>query len=128
MSTTMSYNGALVLPNNYVVMSEDEMCYVEGGSHNVILNKGYLIKNNCLAEAGRLLERHMVAGMTQMQIAKEIYAHAVTKYTFEALPKWVREMPYARDVYNSAANGAYIADGGDTPGRQMFYNTVWAVL
>ena len=38
------------------------------------------------------------------------------------------EMTYARDVYKSAANGAYIADGGDTAGRQKFYDAVWAVL
>lgn len=70
MSTTMSYVEALVLPKNNVAMSEEEMCYVEGGSYNLILNPGYLVKNNCLAEAGRLLERHMVSGMTQLQIAQ----------------------------------------------------------
>ena len=124
----MTYDGALVMPSSYAVMNEEEMIYVEGGSHNVTLNTDYLKKNYCLAEAGKLLERQMVSGMTQMQIAKEIYAHAVTKYLFEALPKWVREMPFARDVYESAANGAYIADGGDTAGRQKFYDAVWAVL
>lgn len=125
---TMTYEGALVMPSGYAVLNEGEMTYVEGGSHNVTLNTGFLIKNNCLAEAGRLLERHMVVKMTQLQIAKEIYAHAVTKYVFEKLPKWVREMPYAREVYGSAADGAYITDGGDTLGRQRFYNTVWTVL
>lgn len=28
----MCYDGALVMPKNYVVMSEDEMTYVEGGA------------------------------------------------------------------------------------------------
>ncbi|MDD6069918.1 MAG: hypothetical protein PUC12_03780 [Clostridiales bacterium] len=124
----MCYDGALVMPSSYAVMSEDEMTYVEGGSHNVILSKKFLNKNNCLAEAGRLIHRQMVVRMTQQQIAKEIYAHAVTKYVFEALPKWVREMPVARDVYRSASDGAYIADGGDTGKRQAFYNTVWKIL
>ena len=124
----MSFNEALIMPSNYAVMSEDEMCYVEGGSHNVTLNKGYLIKNNCLAEAGKLLERHMISGMTKLQIAKEIYAHAVVKYALEALPKSVREMSGVKGIYSSAADGAYIADGGDTATRQAFYNAVWAVL
>lgn len=36
-------------------------------------------------------------------------------------------MPGANGVYNSAANGAYIADGGDTTERQAFYKAVWTL-
>lgn len=39
MSTTMSYDGALVMPSNYALMSEDEMCYLEGGATYKASNK-----------------------------------------------------------------------------------------
>ena len=124
----MCYTAALKMPSSYAVMNEEEMTYLEGGSYNVPLSRAYLKKNYCLAEATKLLERQMVSGMTQMQIAQEIYAHAVTKYFFETLPEWVRKMPIAREVYSSAADGAYIDDKGDSDVRQVFYSTVWAVL
>ena len=32
----MCYEGALVMPSNYVVMDEEEMTYVEGGAKKLI--------------------------------------------------------------------------------------------
>ncbi len=36
----MTYNGALVMPKSYAVMTEDEMCYTEGGALSRVLYWG----------------------------------------------------------------------------------------
>lgn len=120
----LCYEGELVMPSNYAVMNEEEMTYVEGGSARLRTVKSYLNKNTCLAEASRLIERRIVARMTQMQIAKEIYAHAFAKYKFKALPSWVRKKPEMVMLYNKSAY-VDIDDGGDTAVRQALYNIVW---
>lgn len=38
----MCYDGALVMPSSYAVMSEEEMTYVEGGFFNIFGGKGYV--------------------------------------------------------------------------------------
>ncbi len=73
----MNYDGVLVMPSSYAVMNEEEMTYVEGGNARLKTTKSYLKKNTCLAEASHLIERQIVTGMTQLQIAKEIYAHSL---------------------------------------------------
>lgn len=62
--------------------------------------------------------------MTQLQIAKEIYAHAFIKYKYISLPKWVKNMSGMKDIYNRASY-VDIDNGGDTAVRQAVYNAVW---
>ena len=122
----MCYDGALVMPSNYAVMNEEEMTYVEGGNATLSMKRAYLNKNTCLAEASNLLTRGIVTGMTQMQIAQEIYAHAFIKYKFDSLPSWVSQMPIARSAYKSVNNGIDIEDGGDKRvGYMQLYAIVW---
>ena len=120
----MIYEKELVMPSSYAVLSEEEMTYVEGGSTRLKTIRSYLNKNTCLAEASHLIERQIVTGMSQLQIAKEIYAHAFVKYKYSALPNWVKNMSGMKDVYNRATY-VDIDDGGDTAIRQAIYNTVW---
>lgn len=120
----MYYDGVLEMPSNYEVMNEEEMTYVEGGNARLKTTKSYLNKNTCLAEASHLIERRIVTGMTQLQIAKEIYAHAFIKYKYISLPKWVKNMSGMKDIYNRASY-VDIDNGGDTAVRQVVYNAVW---
>lgn len=120
----MNYDGMLVMPSNYAVMEEKEMTYVEGGNARLKTTRSYLNKNTCLAEASHLVERHIVTGMTRLQIAKEIYAHAFVKYKYIALPAWAKNMSGMKDLYRRASY-VDIDNGGDTAVRQAIYNTVW---
>ncbi len=43
----MCYDGTLVMPSSYAVMSEDEMTYVEGGTVELKMKRQYLNKNFC---------------------------------------------------------------------------------
>ena len=51
----MCYTGALVMPNNYVVVSEDEMAYLDGGTAKNFYNnlKGLWNKSETLRWAMR---------------------------------------------------------------------------
>ena len=118
-------NGALVLPREYAVMNENDMRSIEGGAINLAMSRNYLRKNYCLREASNLITRHIVVGMTQTQIAQEIYAHAMVKYGFDALPQPLRGLAQSTGVYNSANNGIYIEDYGDSALRQKLYSDVW---
>ncbi|MEH2958663.1 hypothetical protein [Candidatus Merdisoma sp. JLR.KK006] len=62
-----------------------------------------------------------VTGMTALEIAQEIHAHAVVCYKFEA----VKNIPGVKGIYESAANGIHIEDGGDTAVRKRAYSTIW---
>lgn len=70
----MCYDGALVMPSSYAVMSEDEMTYVQGGSINTLKNnlyglygiiENYVCKWASGATVGRILAK---AGMSWAQI------------------------------------------------------------
>lgn len=63
-------------------MNKEKMTYVDGGNARLKSTKSYLNKNTCLAEANYLIERQIVTGKTQLQIAKEIYAHMFVKYKY----------------------------------------------
>ena len=123
----LCYDGALVLPREYAVMNENEMRSIEGGATNLAMSRDYLDKNYCLREASNLITRHIVVGMSQTQIAQEIYAHAKVKYVFDALPEPLRGMAQSTGVYNSANDGIYIEDYGDSAVRQNFYSLVWLI-
>ena len=65
----------LVLPDGFVSMDEEEMMYVDGGV-SVAMSKYYLDKDNCLTAAAG----YSISSMTTLDIAKELYAHAVLYY------------------------------------------------
>ncbi len=123
----------IVLPEDAVPLSMEEMRSVEGGSAHVGLTRSFLDKNFCLSQAGMLINQKKVVGMTKLEIAQELYAHAVVKYNYEVVLAYGvitagAGLAVANEIYKSAANGADIEDYGDTAVRKTFYTTVWNVL
>ena len=55
----MCYDGALVMPSSYAVMSEDEMTYVEGG-----INKTYKGRQGWVVAAALIAAGGILAGMS----------------------------------------------------------------
>ncbi len=73
----MCYDMAFVMPKGYVSMDEDEMMYVDGGFSTTV-NRNMLDKNYCMAYAA--VVQNFCGGLSQVRIAKEVYAHAKVYY------------------------------------------------
>lgn len=80
----MCYDGVLVMPNSYVVMSEDEMMYVQGGALSKV-DKAIII-GMCAASAvgltvtlvyGQLALAAKILGWSVKKVAKKAGAAAV---------------------------------------------------
>lgn len=107
-------------------LTNNEMKKVTGGNAHLPMNSKYRNKNNCLGEAQNLISRGMVARMTQDQIAREIFAHAVAYYAAPTLGNIPGIGQDIKDYLISHAETIDIMDGGDTAVRQAAYNVIWA--
>lgn len=77
----------LVMPSNYGIVKEEDMQYIEGGNtFSFQCSKSYLSKVNCYNYANPIIRYHGITGMTQLEVAAEIYAHALIYYTVSSLP------------------------------------------
>lgn len=122
---SMCCAGALKMPKNYVVMDEEEMIYVEGGSYSLKMTDWYLKKYICNQTAEGLLKSGKVTGMSKLQIAQEIYAHAVAYYNFSSLLGGTIGYYIALGIKNDA-NPIDIEDGGDKRfGFMNAYTWIW---
>ena len=132
MKNTM--NCKMVIPEEFYVLEYNEMIAIEGGTQ-IVLDRRYLDKNTCLAEAGYIKQYGGMPGMTQDEIAKEIYAHAVLYYnvapTFDAIATAVyniygTERSLARERAEYIKSHANPVDlGGDTAIRTYVFNVLW---
>lgn len=128
------YDGVLALPGNHALMDEEEMCYVEGGV-SLAMKSSYLSKSTCKSTASKYTRS---TGMSQMRIAKEIYAHAVMYYASPvALGGYAATISAFNPLFSAGALAAlyYIRShanpvdlGGDSAFRVNIYNAIWAVL
>ena len=93
-------------------------------------------KANCMNEAARLIDQHLVTGMTQQQIQEEIFGHAVAFYDGQALVNYIgthggvvggMAATAAVAYLVSHANPIDIEDGGDTALRQAIFALIWSV-
>ena len=115
------------LPSNYLALDEEEMRCIVGGSHREPMREDFLNKQYCADTAAFYLYMGMVSGMSQMEIAQELYAHAMGYYCGGML-KAVGIADSVADYLIS--HGAYIdlEDGGDTAARKAAYATIWFLL
>ncbi|SEQ38341.1 hypothetical protein SAMN02910289_01902 [Lachnospiraceae bacterium RM5] len=135
----MCYDGTLVMPSNYVFMSEDEMMYLDGGwdykySKNNIavpIKKMYLSKNVCTAFAISVIATHRahwysttVNGMGVIRIASELYAHALGYYSASLLKKIGVKASIVDDIRECGS----VADIGLGDGLDLTYSLIWNVL
>lgn len=79
----------------------------------------------CHKIAGEILETGKITGMSEMQLACEIFAHAYVFCNFRFVPRLIRKTSFAGSIYNSVANGVDLEDNGDTLLRRIFYRIVW---
>lgn len=124
----MCYDGVLVLPKNGHQMSENDMIYVEGGDLHLKMCKAYLSKSICYSLAVGYVANGTVKGMTALQIAEEIYAHAVAFYDTCKLQS-IGLNPIIANAICSRAKVVDIEDGGDKrTGFMVAYSMIWKIL
>lgn len=93
----------------------------------------YRSKENCKNEAARLIDQHLVTGMTQKQIQEEIFAHAVAYYDGTTLLAMAGALGPINGIASavlishlvSHADPIDIENNGDTAERQVLYTLIW---
>ena len=117
-------------------MTCNEMEKVHGTRVSLPMDLKYRNKANCMNEAARLIDQHLVTGMTQQQIQEEIFGHAVAFYDGQALVNYIgthggvvggMAATAAVAYLVSHANPIDIEDGGDTALRQAIFALIWSV-
>ncbi|WP_259556611.1 hypothetical protein [Clostridium botulinum] len=84
----------------------------------------YQHKNTCLKKAQELIDNGTVTGMSKLQIAKEIYAHAIAFYDSYALSELLGSCKAFTTIMNHAGV-VDIEDGGDKWYMRTAYNAIW---
>ena len=97
----MCYDGALVMPNSFALVTEDEMEYIDGGWSGglVLQNLWGLVSNIGLNVAADSLIRY-VSGNTQLNYGKML-AQAATK-----VAKWIWALPVWAKLLVAGGTGA----------------------
>lgn len=111
------------LPNHCTLLSEDVMRAVFGGWQQE-LRRDYLDKNYCLETGEFFLTMGYLKGMTSLQIAQELYAHAMVYYASNILVEAGIDLSIIREI-QAHANPVDLEDGGDTWYRQAAYALIW---
>ncbi len=112
-------NGKMKMPQGCSTIEEEEMMYVEGGTVAVSVDTVFLNKSYCRTYANRLLAYEMVKGMTQQEIAEELFAHAVMYYANYKYDDSISQ------YFVSHSREINIADGGDSWARKYAYKYIW---
>ncbi len=92
-------------------------------TYSIPVNTIYLSKDTCLAKARQILRDKAIDGMSEQQIAMEIYFHAAAYYTCVFLEKFHLRINYIK----RKANPIDLADNGDTRFRRLIYKIIWAL-
>ena len=117
----MELKETLKLPCSYAVLSNEEMSYMNGGI-NVGMMRSYLNKNVCLDQGKGIIKTHGWKNVTSLQLAKEIYGHAVVYYRASILAK----IPVLDTmIYSHVANGVDVDNKVDK--YQAVWETIWNI-
>ena len=125
----MTYSGELVMPTRYVEVKEGEMTYLDGGLA-LKVNASMKNKSYCLSLGKKYSG---FSGLTQLRIAKEIYAHAKLYYLSASKVSY-----YATSMMGLGTTAVIhttltwirshsnpINIGGDSSFRLSVYNFIW---
>lgn len=122
---------------NIEILSENDMKLVTGGSVSIPVSARYLSKGVCLDKAQSLIDDGDVTGMTQQQIAEELYAHAVldaggitASALADNLDDYISKAAARKvaDYLLSHCETIEIEDGGDTFVRRMAFKVIWQTM
>ena len=92
---------------------------------NIGMRPEYADKKQCRAFARDIIAKKQITGMTERQLAAEIYTHGYIYYRFEKLPGFLKRSKTALRIYRSCANGVDLADDGDKWYRKAAYRLIW---
>mgnify|MGYP000080535412 FL=1 len=113
----------LNLSNSSVSMTRGA---VGDGCVNIDMSERFLYKNNCITHAKILIMNNYITGMTEQEIAEEIFAHAVCYYWYDPDGNIFHSNPLAAELHSRGADGILIESGGDKRlGAKAFYTLVW---
>lgn len=117
----------MVLPNDAVIMQEDEMRYLDGGLA-LKVKRAYLNKATCIKMGHKYAGTDNLSGI---RIAKEIYAHAILYYA-SSVGRVISAIGL-KPIHFAACN--YIRShsnpidiGGDNAGRVAVFNAIWHLM
>lgn len=106
-------NEVLKMPSNYVVMSEDDMTYLEGGL-NLSYKWSYQTKLGACIKAASLKATYNWRNISTYDLAAEIFAHAFAYYRFGAFLKIASNLGFAKGVAASILGGIDVENKLDT--------------
>lgn len=101
---------------------------VGDGYVNIDMNDRFLYKSNCITHAKILIMNKYITGMTEQEIAEEIFAHAVCYYWYDPDGDVFHNNPIAKELHDHGADGIYIENNGDTKVRKAFYSLIWNTI
>ena len=84
---------------------------------SIRVKKEFLNKDICMEEARKIVSEGKISGMTELQLAHEIYSHALAFYICDKIffLKWVKRYADPIDM----------CDGGDKPFRRFIFASSW---
>ena len=84
---------------------------------SIRVRKEYLDKDLCMVEARKILSEGKVRRMSELQLAREIYFHALAFFFCEKVLflRWIKKYADPIDM----------RDGGDTPFRRVIFAASW---
>ena len=87
------------------------------GKLSIKVKKEFLKKEACIEEARKIISEGRISGMSELQLAHEIYFHALAFFLCEKVffLRWV----------NKYADPIDMRDGGDTPFRRFIFAASW---
>lgn len=109
---------------NLEVLTIENMKNIEGGNASVDMKWDYKDKDNCLEKAQELIDNGDVTGMSKLQIAQELYAHAIAFYDTDSLRHLLGDCK-AFSTIMLHAGIVDIANGGDKWYMMTAYTAIW---
>lgn len=106
-------------------LSLEQMKLIEGGDVSLKMDPYFRSKDNCKRKARQLLDNGKVTGMTQLEIAKEIFAHAAIYYSASKV-KSIPGIGSAATNLIGHADPIDITNGGDTKARKVAFGLIWS--
>lgn len=88
-------------------------------TYSIKVRKEFLRKDACMEEARKIISEGRISGMSELQLAREIYSHALAFYISDKVffLHWVKKYADPIDM----------RDGGDTPFRRFAFASSWII-
>jgi hypothetical protein len=117
------YDGALVMPSNFVVVENDEMEYVDGGG-SYSVSPIYLSRTACSVFG---VAHSLSEWMLPQRIAIEMFAHAVLYYASSALYATIGKLVGTSQLAWIKSHSNPIDLGGDSAARIAAFTAIWLI-